>query len=149
MSDKYESIRLRNQLCFPLYLCAKEVTRRYGPFLDELDLTYTQYVVMMYLWEQEHCSVREMGDALMLDPSTLTPLLKKLEGKGYITRTRSETDERSLNIGLTEEGTALKDKALSVPEQMKCCIGLTPEEGAQLGGLIMKILTNIANSEKE
>ena len=148
MSDKYEPIRLRNQLCFPLYLCAKEVTRRYAPFLDELDLTYTQYVVMMYLWEKQKCTVKEMGEALLLDPSTLTPLLKKLESKGYITRTRSETDERSLNIALTETGDALKDKALKVPEQMKCCIGLTPEEGAQLGQLIMKILTNVENSNK-
>ena len=148
MSDKYEPIRLRNQLCFPLYLCAKEVTRRYAPFLDELDLTYTQYVVMMYLWEQQKCTVKEMGEALLLDPSTLTPLLKKLESKGYITRTRSETDERSLNITLTETGDALKDKALKVPEQMKCCIGLTPEEGAQLGQLKMKILTNVENSNK-
>ncbi len=148
MSDKYEPIRLRNQLCFPLYLCAKEVTRRYAPFLDELDLTYTQYIVMMYLWEQQKCTVKEMGEALLLDPSTLTPLLKKLESKGYITRTRSETDERSLNIALTEKGDALKDKALKVPEQMKCCIGLTPEEGAQLGQLIMKILTNVENSNK-
>ena len=146
MSDKYEAIRLRNQLCFPLYLCAKEVTRRYTPFLDKLDLTYTQYVVMMFLWEKEHCSVREMGESLLLDPSTLTPLLKKLEAKGYITRTRSETDERSLNIGLTESGSALKDRALDVPQQMKCCIGLSPEEGRQLGELIMKILTNIENS---
>ena len=89
-----------------------------------------------------------MGEALLLDPSTLTPLLKKLESKGYITRTRSETDERSLNITLTETGDALKDKALKVPEQMKCCIGLTPEEGAQLGQLIMKILTNVENSNK-
>lgn len=149
MSDKYESIRLKNQLCFPLYLCAKEVTRKYTPILEELDLTYTQYVVMMFLWEQDGCTVHQIGDTLMLDPSTLTPLLKKLEAKGYISRTRSETDERSLNIVLTEKGSALKDKALSVPEQMKCCIGLTPEEGAVLGGLITKILNNIENTEKE
>ena len=149
MSDRYESIRLKNQLCFPLYLCAKEVTRRYAPMLDELDLTYTQYVVMMYLWEEDGCTVHKMGEALMLDPSTLTPLLKKLESKGYIKRTRSETDERSLNIVLTEAGSALKEKALEVPKQMKCCIGLTEEEGMQLYSLIMKVLKNIENSEKE
>lgn len=149
MEDKYCSIRLKNQLCFPLYLCAKEVTRRYTPLLEELDLTYTQYVVMMYLWEEDGCTVHKMGEALMLDPSTLTPLLKKLEGKGYITRTRSETDERSLNISLTETGSQLKEAALKIPEQMKCCIGLTEEEGAQLCGLIMKVLNNIEDSEKE
>ena len=144
----YDALLLDRQLCFPLYACAREVVKRYKPYLDELDLTYTQYVVMMYLWEQQKCTVKEMGEALLLDPSTLTPLLKKLESKGYITRTRSETDERSLNITLTEKGDALKDKALKVPEQMKCCIGLTPEEGAQLGQLIMKILTNVENSNK-
>lgn len=79
MSDKYDPIRLRNQLCYPLYLCAKEVTRRYTPILEKLELTYTQYVVMMYLWEQDGCTVNQMSSALMLDPSTLTPLLKKLE----------------------------------------------------------------------
>jgi DNA-binding MarR family transcriptional regulator len=149
MSDKYDPIRLKNQLCFPLYLCAKEVTRKYTPILDKLGLTYTQYVVMMYLWEQDGCTVNQISSSLMLDPSTLTPLLKKLESKGYITRTRSETDERSLNIVLTETGEALKEDALSVPEQMKCCIGLTPEEGATLCGLIMKILNNISENEKE
>ncbi len=149
MSDKYDPIRLRNQLCYPLYLCAKEVTRRYTPILEKLELTYTQYVVMMYLWEQDGCTVNQMSSALMLDPSTLTPLLKKLESKGYIRRTRSETDERSLNIVLTETGDALKDEALSVPEQMKCCIGLTPEEGATFCGLIMKILKNIEDTDKE
>ena len=149
MSDKYEAIKLRNQLCFPLYLCAKEVTRKYTAFLDQLDLTYTQYVVMMYLWETENSTAHEMSEALMLDPSTLTPLLKKLESKGYITRTRSETDERSLIITLTETGTSLKEKALEIPAQMKCCIDLTPEEGAVLGGLIMKILRKIESTEKE
>ena len=149
MSDKYETIRLKNQLCYPLYLCAKEVTRRYAPFLEALDLTYTQYVVMMYLWEEDGCTVHKMGEELMLDPSTLTPLLKKLEGKGYITRTRSETDERSLNIVLTETGAGLKEKALGIPAQMKCCIGLTPEEGETLCRLITKVLENIGNSEKE
>ena len=143
MSDKYEAIKLRNQLCFPLYLCAKEVTRKYTVFLDQLDLTYTQYVVMMYLWETENSTAHEMSETLMLDPSTLTPLLKKLESKGYITRTRSETDERSLIITLTETGTSLKEKALEIPAQMKCCIDLTPEEGETLCRLINKILENI------
>ena len=148
MSDRYEIIRLRNQLCFPLYLVSKEMIRRYTPILEELDLTYTQYVVMMYLWEFEKCSVSEMGDALLLDPSTLTPLLKKLEGKEYITRSRDEKDERVLNIKLTKKGSDLKEKALSVPEKMKCCIGLTPEEAAQLCELVMKILNNIEEEVK-
>lgn len=146
MSNEYETLKLKNQLCFPLYLCAKEVTHRYGEFLDELDLTYTQYVVMMYLWEIGEGSVKALGDALMIDPSTLTPLLKKLESKGYITRNRSETDERSLMIRLTDEGDALKEKAVIVPQKMKQCVGLTEEEGMTLCRLLTKVLTNI---EKE
>ncbi|MBP3796351.1 MAG: MarR family transcriptional regulator [Ruminococcus sp.] len=146
MNSEYDVLKLKNQLCFPLYLCAKEVTHRYGDILAELDLTYTQYVVMMYLWEVGEGSVKAMGEALMLDPSTLTPLLKKLESKGYITRTRSETDERSLMIRLTEEGAQLKDKAVIVPQKMKQCIGLTDSEGEDLCRLLMKVLANI---EKE
>ena len=84
-SEKYESLLLRNQLCYPVYLCAKEITRKYTPFLSELDLTYTQYIVMMYFWEKKVSNVKEIGRTLLLDPSTLTPLLKKLEDKGYIT----------------------------------------------------------------
>ena len=90
MEDKYEALKLKNQLCFPVYLCAKEIQRKYAPFLDKLNLTYTQYVVMMYFWEHGGSNVKAIGNALLLDPSTLTPLLKKLEAKGYITRTRSK-----------------------------------------------------------
>ena len=145
-NTQYEALKLENQLCFPLYACAREVVKKYKPFLDDIDLTYTQYVVMMYLWEVGEGSVKAMGEALMLDPSTLTPLLKKLESKGYITRTRSETDERSLMIRLTEEGAQLKDKAVIVPQKMKQCIGLTDTEGEDLCRLLMKVLANI---EKE
>ena len=146
MPDKYESLRLRNQLCFPLYLASKEITRRYQPMLDKLDLTYTQYVVMMYLWEQGQGSAKDLSRALLLDPSTLTPVLKKLEQKGYVARARDPEDERSVIITLTDRGAALRDAALSVPEQMGGCIGLSEDEAAQLGALIHKVLTNI---EKE
>ena len=146
MADPYESLRLRNQLCFPLYLCSKEITRRYQPLLDKLNLSYTQYVVMMYFWEMGGASAKELSHALLLDPSTLTPVLKKLEQKGYLTRTRDPHDERSLTIRLTEAGEALKDAALSVPAQMANCLGLSDEEAFQLGALIGKVLTNI---EKE
>ena len=146
MTDRYEPLRLRNQLCFPIYLCAKEVTRRYQPMLDELNLTYTQYVVMMYFWEVGSASARDVSRALMLDPSTLTPVIKKLAQKGYLARERDPSDERSLIITLTEAGTALQDDALAVPGRMGACIGLTREEGAQLAALIEKVLLNI---EKE
>ena len=146
MADKYAPLRLRNQLCFPLYLCSKELTRRYQPMLDKLNLTYTQYVVMMYFWEMGSGSAKDVSQALLLDPSTLTPILKKLEQKGYLTRTRGPEDERSLSIRLTGAGEALQDEALEVPERMADCLGLTPEEGARLGELLGKVLNNI---EKE
>ena len=146
MTDKYAPLRLRNQLCFPLYLCSKEITRRYQPMLDELNLSYTQYVVMMYFWEKEIGSATDISRALLLDPSTLTPILRKLEGKGYLARTRDPRDERSLRIELTEAGRALQEQALSVPARMANCLGLSPEEAMQLGGLLAKIMINI---EKE
>lgn len=146
MEEKYEALRLCNQLCFPLYLCSKELTRRYQPMLDKLNLTYTQYVVMMYFWELGGGSAKDLSQALLLDPSTLTPILKKLEQKGYLERSRDPRDERSLCIRLTEAGLALRDAALEVPARMANCLGLTEGEAAQLGALIAKVLTNI---EKE
>jgi DNA-binding MarR family transcriptional regulator len=146
MEEKYESLRLRNQLCFPVYLCAKELTRRYQPLLDKLNLTYTQYVVMMYFWEMGRGSARDVSRALMLDPSTLTPILKKLEQKGYLDRARDPADERSLIITLTGAGEALRDKALDIPARVSGCMGLTDEEARQLNALMGKILNNI---EKE
>ena len=146
MSDRYESLRLRNQLCFPLYLASKEITRKYQSMLDKLDLTYTQYIVMMFFWEFGRGSARDLSRALLLDPSTLTPVLKKLEQKGYVARARDPEDERSLIITLTDAGAALKDAALDVPKQMGSCIGLSEDEAVRLGTLIHKVLTNI---EKE
>ena len=146
MADKYESIRQKNKLCFPIYLCSKEITRRYAPILSELDLTYTQYIVMMYLWEEKSANVKKIGESLLLDPSTLTPLLKKLEQKGYISRARKESDERNLIIELTEKGDNLKDKALFIPEQMGRCIDLSEDEVKLMYKLTYKILNNI---EKE
>ncbi len=143
MDSKYDSLCLKNQLCFPLYVCAKEVIRRYKPLLDEIDLTYTQYVVMMYLWEKGESNVKEMGGALLLDSGTLTPLLKKLEAKEYITRVRSKEDERVLNVAITKKGMALRDEALDVPCCMAQCIGLTESEAETLYKLLYKILTNI------
>lgn len=146
MDKKYEVLQLKNQLCFPIYLCAKEIQRRYTPFLDEINLTYTQYVVMMYLWENGSSNVKTMGDALLLDPSTLTPLLKKLEAKGYITRTRSVQDERNLIIELTDVGLAVRDKAVDIPPQIGKCLDLTEEEAVSLYQILYKILQNV---EKE
>ena len=116
--EGYEQLKLENQLCFPLYAAAKETVRKYKPFLDELDLTYTQYIAMTVLWEKESLNVKELGSTLYLDSGTLTPLLKKLEAKGYITRERCKEDERNLIISITERGDALKEKAANIPQQM-------------------------------
>lgn len=138
--DKYESIRLKNQMCFPLYVCSKEIVRRHKPYLDKLELTYTQYITMMVLWEKKEVTVKELGKDLFLDSGTLTPLLKKLESKGYVTRERMEHDERNLCVKITKEGDELQEKALQVPKQMKGCISLKIEEAEQLSNILHKIL---------
>lgn len=116
MPDKYDALKLENQLCFPLYACSKEIVRKYKPFLDELDLTYTQYIAMMVLWEHRQISVKDMGALLYLDSGTLTPVLKKLEQKGYLVRARDSEDERVLNVTITELGEKLKEDAVLVPK---------------------------------
>ena len=140
MKDKYESIRLRNQLCFPIYAVSNMITRKYKPLLDELDLTYTQYIVMMVLWEEEKVNEKLLCETLCLKSNTVTPLLKKLENKGYIKKTKDREDERNLVITLTKSGEALKDKALCVPEGMACKINLTKEEATTLYRILYKML---------
>ena len=140
MDNKYNMLKLENQLCFPLYAAAREVVKGYHPYLAELDLTYTQYITLMVLWEHRKVSVKELGERLHLDSGTLTPLLKGLEKKGYITRRRSESDERVLLIELTEEGDALKDAAAEIPAKVGSCFKLTPEEAATLYKLLYKII---------
>jgi len=141
--NKYELIRLENQICFPLYACAKEVVRRYREPLEALGLTYTQYVVMMALWEFGGMSEKELGEKVFLDSGTLAPLLKRLEKQGYLTRVRLEEDERVLIISLTKEGRALKEKAVSVPGAMKGCIDLPDGELWELKKLLDKALSKM------
>lgn len=140
--DKYAGIRLENQLCFPLYVCSKEIVRRYKPYLDELNLTYTQYIAMMVLWEEREVTVTELGKQLFLDSGTLTPLLKKLEQKGFVTRKRMECDERNVCISITDKGDRLKEEAVKIPEKMSCCISLNPEEVKTLYTILQKVLGN-------
>ncbi len=141
MSDAmYDRLRLENQLCFPLYACSREIIKQYKPFLDELDLTYTQYITMMVLWERTSLTAKELGEALFLDSGTLTPLLKKLEAKGYLTRKRSAEDERSLIVTVTDAGLALRDRAVRIPEAMAACSPLTPEEGEALYRILYRLL---------
>ena len=137
MNEKYESLKLKS---FPLYACAKEIIRRYKPFLDQVDLTYTQYITMMALWENTSMNVRELGNCLFLDSGTLTPVLKKLEAKGYLKRSRSKEDERNLIVTVTEKGWNLRDQALSIPQSMSTCINLQPEEAEVLYKLLYKLL---------
>lgn len=138
--QRYGELKLQNQLCFPLYACSREMIRLYKPYLDELDLTYTQYISMMVLWERKSVTVKELGNELYLDSGTLTPLLKKLEAKGLLTRKRSTADERNLIVTISEQGEALKEKALSVHHGMAACVKLTAEETLTLYRLLYKML---------
>ena len=140
MSDRYDVLKLSNQLCFPLYVCSKEVVRSYKPFLDEIDLTYTQYITMMALWEKGEINVKDLGEILYLDSGTLTPVLKKLEQKGYICRNRSREDERVLIVTVTSAGKKLKEKAVEIPAKMSSCISLSKEEAQTMYELLHKLL---------
>ncbi len=142
--NPYDCIRLDNQLCFPLYACAKEVVRRYRKPLEPLGLTYTQYVVMMVLWEHGSMTEGELGRYVRLDSGTLAPLLKRLDRQGLIRRIRPEDNERKLYLSLTEAGEALKEKAVRVPESMRSCIDLPLDELLQLKHLLEKALRGMA-----
>ena len=141
-NDYHEAMKLANQLCFPLYAAARNVTALYTPYLKPLGLTYTQYIVFLVLWEKDGLTVGELGDALMLDNGTLSPLLKKMEQAGYIERQRSRQDERVVVITLTEEGRALQEKAKDVPGRVAQCIDLPPEKAQQLYALLYELLEN-------
>ena len=140
MDDRYAALRLKNQLCFPLYAVSNMITRKYKPLLDKLDLTYTQYIVMMVLWEEKKVNEKFLCESLFLKSNTLTPLLKKLEAKGYIAKAKDAGDERNLVITLTEEGEKLKDDALCVPETIAKEYHLTQEEAAGLYQVLYKML---------
>jgi len=140
----YEQLKLDNQLCFPLYACSKEIVRLYKPYLDPLDLTYTQYIAMMVLWERKSVTVKELGSCLWLDSGTLTPVLKKLEAKGYISRQRGQADERSVLVSVTEAGEALADRAAEIPAQVGACLQLDLEDAMALHGLLYKILSGLS-----
>lgn len=140
MKENYDCLKLENQLCFPLYACSKEIVRRYTPFLEELDLTYTQYIVMMVMWDVKEINVKALGEKLYLDSGTLTPLLKKLEAKNYITRTRSKDDERNLIIQVTKAGIDLRKKAKDVPIELGKCVSLEAKEAENLYKTLYKIL---------
>ena len=133
-------LKLENQLCFPLYACAKEIVRRYTPLLEPLGLTYTQYIAMMVMWEHKSVTVKDMGKLLYLDSGTLTPMLKKMEKAGWITRRRSEEDERMVIVSITESGEQLHEQAAEVPSKMAGCVTLDSNEAMQLYSLLHKLM---------
>lgn len=141
--DRFDALKLNNQVCFPLYACSKELVRQYNPYLKELGLTYTQYLVMMVLWERERVSSRELAERLHLDYGTLTPVLKRLDQASYLKRERSSEDERLLTIALTDEGRELRNKAVKIPACIAGCMGLTDEEFKALYTLTNKALANM------
>ena len=140
MEEKYESLKLSKQLCFPLYACSREMIKLYKPFLDELGLTYTQYITLMVLWEHKAMTVKALGQELYLDSGTLTPLLKKLEEKGLVTRRRSDLDERNLIVTITELGESMRDQALHIPEEMTKCVNLPREDIRELYRMLHQLL---------
>ena len=143
MKDDHGTLALENQLCFRLYSASKEIVRRYKPFLDPLGLTYTQYIAMMAIWSAESMSVKELGAQLGLDSSTLTPVLKKLQSDGYITRERSTEDERVMVATLTDKGRELHDRAMNVPPSMALDLGVDPKLASDLAALLDEFLRQI------
>ncbi len=143
--EDYDILKLENQLCFPLYACSKEIIKKYNPFLSKIDLTYTQYITMMVLWEKKELNVKKLGEYLYLNSGTLTPVLKKLENKGYIKRIRSNNDERNLLIQITDKGNELKKEAINIPLEIGNCINLNKTETETLYKLLYKILSQVSN----
>ncbi|MCR5742999.1 MAG: MarR family transcriptional regulator [Lachnospiraceae bacterium] len=145
--DKYPQLKLENQLCFPLYAAAKEIVRRYTPYLEPLDITYTQYLVMMVLWDVESISVKDLGKKLFLDSGTLTPVVKKLETKGYLNRNRCVEDERCVIVSLTDEGMELAKQASAIPTQMGSCVALSKDDAQDLYRILYKLLGMFSEEE--
>jgi len=145
MEQKDEILKLSNQLCFPLYACGKEIVRKYKPILDKFDLTYTQYIVLLVLWENDNLSVKEIGEKLYLDSGTLTPLIVKLEKKGIIKKKKNKDDERGLIISLTKKGQDLKEEIVQVPQYISNCVNLSQEEAITLYKLLYKVLGGFDN----
>lgn len=143
-----ESLQLENQICFSLYACAKEIVRQYSKSLSKLNLTYTQYIVMMVLWEYGSMTEGEIGKKVYLDSGTLAPLLKRLEKQGLVNRIRPENNERKLLISLTNMGEKLKDEAKRVPYEMKDCISISKKELVKLQELLKQIIMSMDNKNK-
>ena len=140
MDTRFDCLKLSNQLCFPLYAARREINRRYTPLFKELGLTYTQYIVMLVLWEEKKTTIGDLCRKLFLDTGTLSPMLKNMEEKKLITRKREKDDERIVNIEITQEGLALREKAVSIPQAVGSCLNLSGEEAQSLYKILYKIL---------
>ncbi len=149
MRDEYEAMKLSNQLCFPLYAASRNIVNLYTPYLKPLGLTYTQYIVLLVLWEKDEITVGEICERLMLDNGTLSPLLKKMQDEGYIEKRRSKDDERIVLIYLTEKGRTLQKKAKDVPSKVASCIDLPPEKAQALYTLLYELLENQKSRQGE
>ena len=149
MRNKYDVLKLENQICFPLYVCGKEIVRAYKPHLDEIGLTYTQYITMMVMWEHKELRVKEVGERLYLDSGTITPVLKKLEEKGFVVRKRSDADKRDVIVTLTKRGKALKEKAVDIPEKLGGCVALEPQWAKALYKLLYEVIRRLTENQKE
>lgn len=141
-----ERLKLKNQLCFPLYAASRDILKKYTPFLADVDLTYTQYLVMLVLWEEKSLTVGDLCQKLFLDTGTLSPLLKSMEKKNLLVRTRDSSDERIVRVSITDEGQELKQKALQIPGKVGTCINLTQEEATSLYRILYKILLSSSSS---
>lgn len=142
-----ESLLLDNQLCFAFYACSKEIIRLYKPYLEELGLTYTQYITMMVLWQTPEITVKNLGKRLYLDSGTITPLLKKLEALDFVKKERNPDDERSVIVKLTKSGLELKDRSKKIPKEMLCCLNMSIEEAMQLKTNIRQVVDNLSKKE--
>jgi len=143
IENRDQTLLLENQLCFKLYEASKLLISKYLPVLEKLNLTYTQYLVMLLLWENEVLKVKEIGNKLSLDSGTLTPLLSKLQTKGYIKKCRSKTDKRDVFIKITDLGQSLKEEAYTVPEEICKCLSISEEEGITLYQILDKLIEGL------
>ena len=139
---EYDALKLDNQLCFPIYVASREIIQAYGPYLSQLDITYPQYLVLMVLWQQDQMTINSIGKLLHLDSGTLTPLLKRMQSKGLITRSRCTEDERAVRIALTPRGSALRERAVSIPTELSQSTNLSPEEIETLKRLLRKLIND-------
>ena len=149
MNDRDEVLKLENQLCFLLYACARDTTRYYRPYLDEMGLTYTQYLTMLVLWEEKQINLKSLGERLYLDSGTLTPVLKRLEEKGYITRNRDVSDERNLVLHVTDVGVKLKDEVYSIHQRMESWSPISGEDEEVIRRIFKEALTRYKEKQRD